>query len=94
MQILEDQEQRLLSCFPQQQALNSVKRALAPLGGVERLPSASAVNLPKGRHRYVEQGQQRRQRRLQRLVEREQLARHLVADVAEVVAVLDFEVAP
>src|SRR5438132_1367398 len=41
---------------------------------------------------YIEQCQQRRERRLQSLVQREQLARHLLTDLAEVVPVLDLEV--
>ena len=76
----------MLLRFPQQQPLHGVERALAALRRVERLPRGVV-------HGHVEQGQQRRQRRLQRVVEGEQLARHLLADLAQVVPVLDLEVA-
>jgi hypothetical protein len=50
--------------------------------------------LPRGVVRWhVEQGQQGRQRRLQRAVEREQLARHFLANLAEIIPVVDLEVA-
>jgi len=86
VEVLEDQEERLLSRFPQQQPLDGVERLLAALSRVERSPRGVV-------HGYVEQGQQRRQCRLQRAVEREQFARHLLADFPEIVPVLNLEVA-
>jgi hypothetical protein len=86
VEILEDQEEGLLARFPEQQPLHGVECALSTLPRVERLPRLVV-------HGHVEQGQQRRQRRLQGFVQGEQLARHLLADSPEVVAVLDLEVA-
>ena len=86
MEVFKDQEEGLLPRFPQQESPHRVQRALAALPRVERLPGGVV-------HEHVEQGQQRRQRRLQRAVEGEQLARHLLADLAQVVPVLDLEVA-
>ena len=86
MQILEDHEQRLLAGFPKQQFFDSIEGVLAALAGLEHLPRGVV-------HGQIEQRQQRRQRRLKRTVEREQLARHLLADLARVVSVLDLQVA-
>ncbi len=81
MEVLENQKQRLLSRFPQQQPPHSVERALATVGGIER-PPLSVV------HGHVEEGHERRQRRLERPIECEELARDLFPDLAEVVPVL------
>jgi hypothetical protein len=86
VEVLEDQEQGLLSGFPQEQLPDGVEGTLAPLPRVERLLSRVV-------HRYVEQGQQRRQNWLQAFVQGEQLARHLLADLAGVIPLLDLEVA-
>src|SRR4029453_11936638 len=86
VEILEDQEEGLLAGFPEQQPPYGVERALAALARVKGLPRGIV-------HGHVEQGQQRRQRRLERAIEREQLARHLLAALAEVVPLLDLEVA-
>jgi hypothetical protein len=86
VEVLEDHEEGLLSGFPQQQPLHGVERALATCSRVERLPRG----VVRG---HVEQGQQRRQRRLQGFVQGEQLAHHLLPDLAQVVPVLDLEVA-
>jgi hypothetical protein len=85
MQVLDEQEQGALARFPQQQPFHGVERALAPLRRLERLPRGVVL-------RHLEQGEQRRQRRLQRGVQGEHLARHLVADLAEPVLVLQREV--
>src|SRR6266850_1992266 len=76
VEVLEDHEERLLARFSQQQPLHGVERELATLSRVEG-PPRSIV------HGDVEQGQQRRQRRLQGSVQGEQLARHLLADLPE-----------
>jgi hypothetical protein len=55
--------------------LDGIEGALPALGGIERLP----VGILEG---HIEQGQQRRQGGLQRFVEREELASHLLADLA------------
>src|SRR5215831_20494941 len=86
MEILEDQDKGLLSRFPEQQPLHGVQRLLAPRHGIERSPRDVL-------HRHVEQGQQCWQGRLQRAVEREELARHFLANLAMVVAILELEVA-
>ena len=85
MQIFEGQEQRLLLGFPKQQPLDGVEGALPALSRVERLPSGVV-------HGHVEQGQQCRHRRLQGFVKGEQLAHHLLPDLAQVVPVLDLEI--
>jgi hypothetical protein len=64
VEILEDQEEGLLARLPQQESLDGVEGALATLPRVEGLPRGVV-------HGHVEQGQQRRQRRLERAVERE-----------------------
>jgi len=86
MEILEDQEEGLLSRFPQQQPLHRVVRELATVAGLETVPSGIVV-------RHVEQSQQRRRCRLQCAVEGEQFARHLLTDLSEAVPALDLEVA-
>ena len=82
MQILEDQEQRLRLALARQEALTRVEAALPPLRRIER-----AERIVVGRH--AEQRQERRQRGLQRSIERQQLARHLLADGRVGVARLD-----
>jgi hypothetical protein len=67
------------------ESLHGVERALAPLTRVERLPRGVVDG-------HVEQSQQRWLRRLQRFVESQQLASHPLADLAQVVPVLDLEV--
>jgi len=63
VEVLADQGERLLARFPQQQPLHGVECVLTPLRRVEREPRGVV-------HRHVEESQQRRQRRLQRPVER------------------------
>jgi hypothetical protein len=86
VEIFEDHEKGLLTRLPQQQPPHGVKGLPAPLSRLERLPRGVV-------HGHVEQGQQRWQRRLERAVEREQLAGHLLPDLAQVVPVLDLEIA-
>src|SRR5262249_39249422 len=86
VQILENHQEWLLASLAQQQRLHRVERVLATLDRVKPAPRP----VP---HRDVEERQERRQGRLQRAIEREQLAHHLFADLTEIVAVLDLEVA-
>ena len=85
MQVLEDDEERLVLTLTEQQVLDRVEHALAALSGIERLPR-SVLDL------HVEQGQQGWQGRLQRAVQGEQLARHLLANLAMGLALVDLEV--
>jgi hypothetical protein len=83
VEILEDQQERLLARFSKQQSLHGVQRALARVDG---LPGGVV-------HGHVQQGQQGWQRGLERAVEGEHLAGHLLTNLAKIVAVLDLEVA-
>src|SRR5262245_10806849 len=85
VQVLEDQEERPLARFAQQKLPECLKCAVTALRRIECVPLGIV-------HRYVDQGQQRRERRLHSAVEREQLAGHLLPDFAELVPVLDLEV--
>ena len=75
VQVLEDHEQRLLLALPEQEPLDGVEGALPALGRIERLPGGVLDG-------HVEQGQQGRQGRLQRPIQRQELAGHLLADLA------------
>src|SRR5262249_57661119 len=86
MEILEDQEKGLLSRLPEYQPLHGVKCLQAPLARIEFTPRGVV-------HGHVEQRQQRWECRLQRTVKCEELPRYLLSDLAQVVAVLDLEVA-
>lgn len=86
MEILEDQQERLLARFSKQQSLQGVQRALAALARVDGLPGGVV-------HGHVQQGQQGWQRGLERAVEGEHPAGHLLTNLAKIVAVLDIEVA-
>jgi hypothetical protein len=85
MKILEDQEQRLDLTFPEQQPLDGIESPLTALGRVERFPRCISG-------RYVQQGEQWSKHRLQRAVERQELARHPTANLAMVVMRLDSEI--
>ena len=87
VQVLEDHEERLLARFPKQQAA-SRRRACAgaAAAGSSVCHAASSTGTSSRASR-------RRQRRLERAIQGEELARHLLADLAEVVPVLDLEVA-
>ena len=80
VQVLEDQQQRLLLALAQQQPLDA-RRGSGGAAGPGRAPSQAASSTGD-----VEQGQQRRQDRRQRPVERQQLAGQLLADRPRVVA--------
>src|SRR5262249_24347191 len=86
LKIFDDQEERSLARLAQQQSAHRLERAPPTFGGIERPPPGVLVDLD------VEQGEQRRQRRLQRFVEREHLPRHLLANLPAVVAIVDREV--
>src|SRR5919197_724850 len=73
VQVLKDQQQRLHLAFTHEEALEPVERALAPLRWIERQKRAV-------RWQGVQEGEQRRERRLQRLVQAEELPCHLGPD--------------
>src|SRR5438270_13741964 len=87
MKIFHDQKQRSLACFLEPQRLDVVERAPPTLDRVESDPHSLV-------HWYVEQGQQRRNRRFERPGEHQNLACNLLADRADVVPRVDFEIAP
>ena len=80
MQILEHEHQRLHLTLTDQEALQGVQGTPPPTSRVERLPRLVV-------HREIEQGQERWHGELERRVECEELARHLLADGAPVIAV-------
>ena len=80
VQVLEDHEQRLHLALAQQEALDGVEGALAPLRRIERLP----LGVLDG---HVQERQQGRQGRLEGAVEREELAGDLLPDLAVGLAV-------
>ena len=86
VEVLDDEEQRLLSRLAQQEPSHRVQCALPSLHRAESPPLAVV-------HRHVDQRQERRQGRPERLVQREELAGDTLAYLAEIVAVLDLEVA-
>jgi len=86
VQVLKDQQQRLHLAFAHEEALEPVERALAPLGRIEGQERAV-------RWQSVQKGEQRRDRRVQRLVQGEDLPGHLGADGPRVVALLDVAIA-
>ena len=85
VQVLEDQGERLALAFAHEQRLEAVQRPSSPLGRVERLPGGVL-------DRQLEQGQQRRQDRLQRLVQHQDLAQNLLGVASPVVAGCHVEV--
>ena len=86
VQVLDEQEYGALAGVPQQQPFHGVEGALAPLCRLKPLPRGV---LP----RHLQQGEQRRERRLERGVQGAHLARHLVANLVQLVPVLQREVA-
>jgi hypothetical protein len=86
VQILTDQQQRLHLAFAHEEALEPVERALAPLRWIERQEQAV-------RWQSVQEGEQRRDHRLQRLVQGEDLPGHLGPDGARVITLLDVAIA-
>src|SRR5207253_10296499 len=85
VKILADQQDGLLAGFTQEESFCCIERTPAPLGRIERLPLDSV-------DRYVEQGEQCRQRRPEGIVESEQLTRHLFTNLPTVVAVVNLEI--
>ena len=71
--------------LPEQEVLDGVEGALPALGGIERLP----LGVLDG---HVEQGQQGGQDRLEGAIQREELAGHLLADLAVGLAIVHLEV--
>ena len=86
VEVFDDEEERLRPGLAQEHPLCVVDRALPTGRRVERQPGTVVDG-------HVEQGQERRQRRLERPIERQQLPGYLLADFAEVVPVLDLEIA-
>jgi hypothetical protein len=87
MQILEYHQERLDLALSQEDSLDPVERLLATLGGVESLP-VRVVD------RNIEEPEQRREGGFECSVQREEPARHLLADLARFIARLDLEIAP
>ena len=81
MQVLEDHQERLHLALAEEQALDGSSVRWRRWGGSRR----------SRRHldRHVQQREERRQDGLERAVQRQELARHLLADLARVVARLD-----
>ena len=71
--------------LPQEQALDGIEGALPALTGIERLP----VGVVDGR---IEEGQHSGQGRLERPIQREELAGHLLADLTVSLPIMDLEV--
>jgi hypothetical protein len=84
VEVLEHDQERLDLAFPQEEPSQGINGSLPPRR-VERLPPAIL-------HRHVEEREERRQRRLERAVEREELAGGLLPDGAGCVAVANLEV--
>src|SRR5437773_2538970 len=87
MQILEYRQERLDLALSQENSLDPVERLLATLGGVESLPERVV-------DRNIEEPEQRREEGFECSVQREEPARHLLADLARFIARLDLEIAP
>jgi hypothetical protein len=83
VQVLEDHEDRLRLALPEQEVLGGgLQGALPALGGIERLPGGVLDG-------HVEQGQQGGQGWLERPIQGEELAGHLLADLAVGLAIVD-----
>src|SRR5262245_49439299 len=85
VEVLEDDQDWLVPRLPQDQMLDRVQGSLAALRWIERLP----LGVLDG---YVEKRQDRRHRRLQRPVQGEELAGHLLPDLPVRVAGADPEI--
>src|SRR5262249_47710424 len=86
VQVFEDQQQRLYLAFAQQHALEGVEGALTPLRRLELLERTVLWE-------DVQQGEERRERLLQRLVERQHLPGDLGTDGARLIPLLDMRIA-
>jgi hypothetical protein len=86
MKVFEDQENRLLASFPQQQTSYGIEIATSALNRIEGVPTLVIYG-------YVEQGQYRGKRWFEPLVERECFLDHLPADFVLLVPILDRKVA-
>src|SRR5262249_38736483 len=82
VEILEDHEERLSLRLVEEQTLHAIERPLPALRRIERLPSRIV-------DADVEERQERRQRRLERSVQGEELPGHFFGDVAMAVAIPD-----
>jgi hypothetical protein len=87
VEVFEHEQERLDPRLAHERAPGRLERRLPPLRGIEALPSRIV-------HGHVEQREQRRQRGLERAVERHDLAEHLLADVPMRIALTDPEVRP
>src|SRR5262245_45818611 len=85
VEILEQDQERLYLALAQEQSLDAIERPLASLRRVEPFP----LGIVGGQ---VEQPQQRRERGLEGSIERQELPRHFLEDLAGVIAVLDLKV--
>ena len=79
VQILEDEQQGLGLTLTEEQALDGIERASPSLRRIERLPLRLV-------HRHVQEREDGRQHRPERVIQREDLARHLLLDLAVIVS--------
>src|SRR5262245_49223426 len=86
VQVLEDQDQGLDLALAQQQALDCIKRLLAPLARIESVPGRLL-------HGHVEEGEKGGHSRDESWVQRQDLPCNLLPDLLRVVATLELEVA-
>ena len=85
VQVLEDHEHRLPLALPEQEVLDRVERALPALGRIERLPAGVI-------HGHIEESQEGGEDRLEGAIQREELAGHLLANLAVGLAIVHLEV--
>ena len=86
VEILEEEKQRLDLALPEEQPFDRVQGPLPALGRVEGLPRGVVDG-------DIQQRQERRQERLERPVQRQELARQAFADLSRLVAFLDVAIA-
>ena len=85
MQIFEEHKQRLDLTFPEDQPFDRIQCPLTALWRVQGVPRFVIDG-------DIQQRQERRQQRLERAVQHQELAGHSFADLALVVAVMDPEI--
>src|SRR4029453_7626654 len=85
VEILEHENQRLHLALAQQHTPDRVERLLPSLRRIDLTPARVL-------DRHVEERQESRNGRRQRLIEREDLSRDLLSDASRIVALLDLEV--